>query len=454
MAMLLGGIAPEALLVTMVITASSVVTAAAISLAISVFSRRAREAVTRAFLVLLVLLIVPAMLYPLRSQTVMFYDTFVAPVNDQLLAGNPFFALNLALYAGSRIMTGAPADVVLALLRNQAIVALACVGLATWAVRRVHMQQRVDAPKRRRWRLIRQMRPPVGTQPMLWKELFAEPSAARLGAVGRIAVIILVLGVLGPTFYMFISTIMAHGWNRPEFFQGYSVMMGTMLSSGILLLVAVRAAGSVTSEKERGCWESLIATPLSAQSIVGSKLAGSLFAARWGVVLVLMLWSLGVVVDPRFLIALPFLLGTLFLLGVFAGLLGLTMSLTHKTTLRAMATTLIIAVVLGGGYLFCCGLFLAGPAVGELVLLPCATFLLACPGILYTSGVPDASEMLAAYVGGIVAYLVASIVLWLNCVERFDAWAGRSRKNPAGFRPQAPPPAPQDTKPTPDDSPG
>lgn len=437
LAMLLGGIAPEALIVAMVITASSVVTAVAISTVISVFSKRAREAVTRAFLVLLVLLIVPAMLYPLRSQTITFYDTFIAPVNQQLLAANPFFALNIALSAGSGVMAGTPADLVLLLLRNQAVVIVAAVALATLVVRRVHMRHRVVAPKRRA-RLMRSLRPTLGNAPMLWKELFAEPAAAQLGTTGRIAMIVLLIGVLGPTFFMFVSTVVSQGWNDPELYQGFATMMGTMVCAGLLLLIAVRAAGSVTSEKERGCWEALIVTPLSAHDIVGSKLLGSVFAARWGLAIVLVLWGLGVVVDPRFVVVVPFLMGTLLLLAVFAGLVGLTTSLTHKTTLRAMGTTLLIGIALGGGYFFCCGMFMIGGSGFELFFSPCITFLLACPAILYLSDFREA-EMIGPYLVGMVGYLVISIVLWLNSVENFDRWVGRTEKKPSGFQPRKTP---------------
>ena len=38
---------------------------------------------------------------------------------------------------------------------------------------------------------------------MLWKEIFAEPAASRLGWVGRIALTLIVLGVIVPTFYVF-----------------------------------------------------------------------------------------------------------------------------------------------------------------------------------------------------------------------------------------------------------
>jgi ABC-type transport system involved in multi-copper enzyme maturation permease subunit len=77
--MLLGGIAPEELLALAVITLCTVLTIATLSIAISVWSARAREAVTRSYLVLFALLVLPPLLENFR--TVAFYDQFIAPVN-------------------------------------------------------------------------------------------------------------------------------------------------------------------------------------------------------------------------------------------------------------------------------------------------------------------------------------------------------------------------------------
>ncbi len=60
--MLLGGIAPESLLLLFILTVSSMVTVCSLAMAVSVWSRRAREAVTRAYMVLFVLLVLPAVL--------------------------------------------------------------------------------------------------------------------------------------------------------------------------------------------------------------------------------------------------------------------------------------------------------------------------------------------------------------------------------------------------------
>lgn len=63
---------------------------------------------------------------------------------------------------------------------------------------------------------------------MLWKELFAEPAASRLGWVGRIALALIVLGVIVPTFYVFFQTITnTYSYHRvAEQYIGYAMVMG------------------------------------------------------------------------------------------------------------------------------------------------------------------------------------------------------------------------------------
>ncbi len=60
--MLLGGIAPEGLLVLTIITLCTVLTVSTLSIAISVWSAKAREAVTRTYLLLFALLVLPIVL--------------------------------------------------------------------------------------------------------------------------------------------------------------------------------------------------------------------------------------------------------------------------------------------------------------------------------------------------------------------------------------------------------
>ena len=285
------------------------------------------------------------------------YNQFLAPVNEQFVRANPFCTLETAVVAASGTTRGAAMDVILALVRNQMIASFVLAGAATLGVRRAHLAQRGKAD-RRRWRLSQVFRPAIGNRPMLWKEIFAEPAASRLGWVGRIALTLLVLVIVGVTFYMFFKAQTMTG-NSPyrqiaEEYLAYALSMGSLLGCGGLLLVASLAASSIASERERDCWTSLISTPLGAGEIVWAKIAGSIWSLRGLVLLLLLIWGLGVLLDPPFLVAVPFLLGTFLLLALYAAALGVVFSLRCNSSLRAMGATLAVGLIAGGGYICCC----------------------------------------------------------------------------------------------------
>ena len=158
---------------------------------------------------------------------------------------------------------------------------------------------------------------------MLWKELFAESAAARLGWVGRTVVGVLVLAIVIPLLGSFYES-----WNkRPQQFIGLALVLSNFVGCFGLLIVAARAATLITSEKERDCWVSLLGTPLSAADIVQAKLLGNLYAARWISLLLGLIWLLAVLMDRAFLGVFALSAVTWLLLAGYASCLGLAFSL-------------------------------------------------------------------------------------------------------------------------------
>ena len=102
-AMLMGGIAPEAIVLLTIVTLSTALTVSIISITVSVWSARAREAVVRAYLVIIVLLVLPPMMLNMRGTW--FYDTILDPINEQLLLANPFYMLGHMLVTASSANT-------------------------------------------------------------------------------------------------------------------------------------------------------------------------------------------------------------------------------------------------------------------------------------------------------------------------------------------------------------
>jgi hypothetical protein len=141
-----------------------------------------------------------------------------------------------------------------------------------------------------------------------------------------------------------------------------------------------------------------------------------------------------VVVDPGFLMAIPFLLVTLLVIACAVGSLGVLLSIRCRTSIRAMGATLAIGLFVGGGYLFCCvPMMIAGHGAGdEIILAPCIPFLLAFPGIVQVSGgrLLDDGAVAAAYVMGVIGYFMAAIFLSSTAVGMFDELAGRVSHRP------------------------
>jgi ABC-type Na+ efflux pump permease subunit len=327
-----------------------------------------------------------------------------------------------------------------------AVLSVALVALATAAVRRVHLRElgRGSTTKTRRFRMpsLPRWRPRLRDAPVLWKEAFAATAKTKLGLIGSAAVVALGLTALGAVVYAFFETIeqIRRGnifGNRIPYFE-FVAVFNIFVSIGLLLLVAARASGLVTVEKERDCWVSLLSTPLTAGEIVRGKTLGNLYAARWGFALLAFAWALGVVFDVRFaFVAVG--MGIVFLLCAwFVTNVGLLYSMKSKTSLRALGFTLAVCFFIGGGYLMCCCPIMV--ATGDpddgfmLGLAPCMPFLMAFPSLAFGQNIPSSEFNVAgpAFVIGVIGYLIACAVLANYLTGEFDSLAGRTGSVPDG----------------------
>ena len=197
------------------------------------------------------------------------------------------------------------------------------------------------------------------------------------------------------------------------------------------ILIAARAACSVTSEKERDSWQSLLSTPLSGNEIILGKVLGSIYAFRHLFGVLFFLWGLAVVISPKYIISVPFTLYTLSVVTVSVASLGVMFSLRMKSSLWAMAATLGVCIFVGGGYFFCCVPFFIVSISGEealaIVLAPCIPFILAFPGMVSAEDFPSGDEGLTtvAYVLGTIGYTVTAGLLFASACSSFDRFVGR-----------------------------
>ncbi len=390
---LLGGIPTKLLLTTFLLAGSSAVMITALSLCVSVWSSRARDATVRVYLLLAALFFLPMILGPIGGMGIganPLWRAVVAPVVNTCLVINPMSVLIRVMGDVSAIGLGLDMSVVFWSVGWQLVVSVGALLWATAAVRRVHLREatRGEVKPKRSWNYrFPRWRPALGGRPMIWKEMFAGTTQTRLGMVGSVALILILLTVLGVTIYFFIELTVSQWSNQASEFMIYLAYLTGFLGSGMLLLLAARAAGLVTSEKERDCWMSLLATPLSGREIMTGKMWGNLYGIRWPLLVLASAWTLGLLSEPGFIIAVVAMAGTFLLLAWYVTNLGLYFSLRSQTTLRAMGATLGTLVFTAGGYLFCCCTVLASSGGSDdglaIILAPCIPFLLAFPAGAY-----------------------------------------------------------------------
>jgi ABC-type transport system involved in multi-copper enzyme maturation permease subunit len=459
-ARLFGGIDAENLIQLLTITLSSVVFAGSLSILISVSARRPRDAIMRAFIILVSLTILPwfsllfAMWRPLIAQ-------WLSPIMRPLLVGNPFVCL-IVMSNGRFPLPGGPAPGWLGvweMVRNQWVASFVMVALAVWRVRRVHFSgSNRDAPaggrsrgwlrRRRRvpvpvllvaastptpprpWRPWHLRSPSIGNHPMLWKELFAERAISEMGPIGRFVVVVLFLAILAPVFWHFCRCLL-HLYD-PEYFETLASVLTMIIGSLFLLVIAARSATSVTTEKERDCWETLMSTPLDSIDIVLGKSLGSIFAMRWLIGLYGMMWLMAIVLRRQALQPASLMTLALVAMTPFFVSLGLLLSMVSRTSTRAMCWSLLCCLFVGGGYLI-----IANPVAERLrtarvirpgreegVLVGCAPYLVAWPTITQNNRSRFGPGEFGA---GLVMYATAGGVLFLANVLAFDRFVGRAR---------------------------
>jgi ABC-type transport system involved in multi-copper enzyme maturation permease subunit len=393
LAMMLGGIAPEALLVVMAITASTLASLTMLSIAVSAWAPRAQDAVVRVYLLLLVLLLAPwflSWLPPLPGGL-----AWLGWLNDQLVAANPLWVLSNAFSAASSREAAAALAMVARMIENQMLAAAAALSVAIFVVRRLHLKQAGAPPRRWLWRL-QFLRPAVGDRPMLWKELFAEAAAARLGALGWGTISTIAVGVVGTALYLLAAAVADGQSPAADTYVAYALWIVGVTGFVGALAAGVRAAVSITSEKERGCWDNLLTSPLGPAEIFFAKVLGSLWALRGVALLQAVLLAPAVFLRPITVIFAAISVGVCLFLAAIATTLGAAVSLRARNSSQALAATL-------------------GILVAYLVLSACCCSLI-------------------GVVGGTVGIILVSTL----SISNFDRITGRAHFDPRTFRTGSP----------------
>ncbi|HYV35423.1 MAG TPA: ABC transporter permease subunit, partial [Gemmataceae bacterium] len=247
------------------------------------------------------------------------------------------------------------------------IITVASVGLAIARLRRVALAQTYGKAIKARGGMRIWNRPPVGPFPMFWKEINCEGGSRSPWLAWVIIIILLVLTFIWPVMAVIRRCLdfyqEVRPWNNLATEMNIWVCFCNVIVGYLTLFaIGVRASTSITTEREKQTFDTLLTTPMDSGSILSAKWIGSLLGVRFGILWLLMIWAIGIVTGGLHLVSLLFAVVAWTIYAAFAATLGLWFSVTSKSSLRATVWTIAMLIITGAGHWLiwaCCGPMLA-----------------------------------------------------------------------------------------------
>lgn len=217
-------------------------------------------------------------------------------------------------------------------------------------------------------------RPPIGDDPILWKERYAHGGSRPM--LARLVVVLLSVLALGPLLGPAVEAF--REWHESrwggilavsvQYRQGLSDSL-RRLNTGLYLLglvaVAATAATSVTRERERGSWTGLATTLLTGREVSRAKISGSLWCVRGLAIPFLALWGMGLATGSVHPISVLAAAAGLVVFARYAAALGVLCSMLSPTSDRALVATFLALLASNAWALLFVPLDLIGPLAGS-----------------------------------------------------------------------------------------
>jgi ABC-type transport system involved in multi-copper enzyme maturation permease subunit len=459
----LGGVDPMLVQAGFAATALTMLGLAGVSILTSTWSRKPRQAIGGAYLVILLYLVLSSLLYfaqamsakernatlrpGLRVQPIEVAEGFTLPLGNTLAnafnAGNFFLYLPELQEAGA---AGALDRVLPRMVGDYALFHLLLVtvttGLAVFRLRAVALRQmQGKGPKGSAVQRLTP-RPPVGNHPMFWKEVFAE-GGRRFALARWVTFALLVLTAFVPTALVLISHQSYSYVSRPtgdRFLMELNAwairVPGTLVGCLMLLAVAVRASTSFSSERDRQTLDSLLTTPLDSTPILVGKWLGSILSVRMGMLWLALLWGIGIATGALSPVAVALVAVAWAVFAAFAATLGMWFSILCSTSLRSTVWTLMTSLGVSLGHWLpwlCCAAI--APMMGSIEYIARVQAGLTPPVVLAVlpycgaefgdefgpSGSRGWVEMVGFSLFGVFAWAVATVLLYSGLTLRFRA---------------------------------
>jgi ABC-type transport system involved in multi-copper enzyme maturation permease subunit len=392
--------------------------AGGLAMGMSSVTSRGRDALLVVYLLILGLLLTPS------------WAIFLpAPAQPWIMPLNPYMAPLPLLES---------ADWQPALVTLGAWTALGVVGCAAgaWRLRPLYLRAADgDTGRWHRWRRWRV--PPLGDQPMVWKEMHVESVKAFNRFVRWLNLFVAAAFLLAS---LVCSSLVAWGtWVDPSYADwakdDVASWMGSFwATTGMAWLLqwsmGLRAAVAIASERERNTWDALLLSPLEGREIIRAKIAGSAYAWRGFLAAVALAWTLALACGAMPVGQYITLLATTLVVGIFMIVMGVWFSLSSRTATRAMTLTMVAWLV--GAFV---SVVLAFIIVGVLALVLFLTWLWwkSMTGTLVSAlktGGPLPAGLAwweaANTTVQLLLYALAALLVAIYCWRRFDRLAGRS----------------------------
>jgi hypothetical protein len=337
---------------------------------VSAISRRVRQAVLIAYILLLAWQFLPILVYGCGKSGYFFPETFarIEPTLEWVGATTPLMVwITTMMRLGmTGRMTAFVVEQLAWMVGLQLGTAALLLWLAVWQVRPAFRRHEATQP-RRKWfdgKKTKKARPPrwydrpeCGGDAMGWKErYFARTDVFTKMVVLPATILVTVFLVLVVGIDETLLQAFGDLWNRGV--RGWGTGGGELVEhlrvfsawyvAIWLLAVAGASASSVAVEREEDTWVSLTSTPLTGWEILRGKALGAIWAQRGFAFVPLVLWTIGLLIGA--LHPLGFL-GAVLAFGVSTAMVasvGVHASLRSTSTSKALASTIGKLVVLYG----------------------------------------------------------------------------------------------------------
>ena len=348
----LGGVDPHLILAGFAGTAVTLASTAGVGILASVVARPSRAAVFLAYGAVLAYAVVcwlgVGALAVLPRQT--FFDagspvvSTVENVLDVVEAGNPVMAVENT-FNGTDPFETALLHSLGAYALFHGVVAVATTLTASVLLRRACLREPPPPSVKHVAR-----RPPVGDQPMVWKEVHAERGPARRWFVW-LPVSLLIAASLLPLVWAWYERPTYEPWLYwRAAVNAWVRIVGTIMACLTLIGVGVQAAYSIRTERDRETFDTLLTSPLSSEAILYGKWLGAILSVRWMLIWLGLIWGLGLLGGGLNFLAVPLLVLAWCVYAAAMASLGLWFSLVSRTSLRAVLYTILAAIGLSVGH--------------------------------------------------------------------------------------------------------